>query len=382
MDSRTRQTIQRIHNSPWFASFALAGAGSSALGWLLEVSGASRTILETLVPYSAASLERYLNHTSQKQTVSHTTAKLMAQTAYRQAVLLKHDSDPVLGVSCTATIATDKPKRGEHRCHVGIWNAKGWHTYSLTLEKGRRNRENEELVVSRLILRALAEATGVQDSVELELSETEVIKESKDTYGDALEALLAKHVQTAIYLTDGTWAADPYHIGGILPGSFNPLHDGHRRLAKAASKMLGDPVVYELSVTNVDKPALSAEEIRQRVSQFTGHATVIVSDTRLFCDKAKLFPGSTLVIGTDTLSRLVDPHYYGDDQVRMLMSLSEIESSGCRFLVAGRLQDGRYRTLTDVSVPRRFSDMFKEIPESSFREDLTSSELRSAKGAS
>lgn len=382
MDSRTRQTIQLIHNSPWSASFALAGAGSSALGWLLEVSGASRTILETLVPYSTASLERYLDNASQKQAVSHATAKLMAQAAYRQSVNLKHDSSPVLGVSCTATIATDKLKRGEHRCHVGIWSAMGWHTYSLTLEKGRRNRETEELVVSRLILRALAQATSVPDSVELELLENEVIEESKHTYRDALEALLDKHVQTAIYLADGTWAADHYHIGGILPGSFNPLHDGHRMLAKAASNMLGDPVVYELSVTNVDKPALSAEAIRQRVSQFTGHGTVIVSDTRLFSDKAKLFPGSTLVIGTDTLSRLVDPHYYEDDKVRMLMSLSEIESSGCRFLVAGRLQDGRYRTLTDVSVPHRFSDMFKEVPESSFREDLSSSELRSTRGAS
>ena len=345
---------------------------------MLSVPGASRTVLEALVPYSAGSLERHLGRIPPKQTVSAATARLMAQAAYRRSVRLRRGPSPVLGVSCTATIATDRPKRGEHRCHVGIWSAEGSTTYSLTLEKGLRDREGEELVVSRLILRSLAEAAGVHDSVYLELSADEGVEESRVSYRDPLEALLAGHIETAAYLVDGAWAADPHHSGGILPGSFNPLHDGHRRLAKAASEMLGAPVVYELSVTNVDKPPLPAELIRDRVSQFAGHGTVIVTDARLFSDKAKLFPGSTLIIGTDTLSRLVDARYYGDDEVGMLLALSEIESSGCGFLVAGRLQGGRYRALADVPVPRRFSEMFREVPESSFREDLSSSELRTA----
>ena len=86
---------------------------------------------------------------------------------------------------------------------------------------------------------------------------------------------------------------------------------------------------------------------------------------------------STFVIGADTADRLVAPRYYGDDEVRMHMALEEIANSGGSFLVAVRVDAGRrVRALNDIPVPRRYADLFTEIPEHRFRVDTSSSEIR------
>jgi hypothetical protein len=61
----------------------------------------------------------------------------------------------------------------------------------------------------------------------------------------------------------------------------------------------------------------------------------------------------------------------------MHVALEEIANSGCRFLVAVRIDAaGRVHTLKDIPVPRRYADLFTEIPEQRFRFDTSSSEIR------
>ena len=61
----------------------------------------------------------------------------------------------------------------------------------------------------------------------------------------------------------------------------------------------------------------------------------------------------------------------------MHVALEEIANSGGSFLVAVRLDaTGRLRALSDISVPRRYVDLFTEIPEHLFRVDTSSSEIR------
>ena len=64
-------------------------------------------------------------------------------------------------VSCTATLATDRLKKGAHRAHIGISTAAGTRVYSCTLTKGARDRQGEERVVSDLLLTVLAQACGL-----------------------------------------------------------------------------------------------------------------------------------------------------------------------------------------------------------------------------
>ena len=378
MDDETQMLIERLHASPTSAVVAAAGAGAQAITWLLSVPGASRTVLEALVPYAPKALVEYLEY-EPEQTVSVEVAKDMAHAAYTRAVALRQGAAPVVGIASTAAIATDRTRRGKDRCHVAAWSRYGVSTYSLEFLRGLRERRGEDTIVSRLILRALAEASDVEFCLPLELDGTERVITDVTRYEDPVTALLAEHVDSAtIIYPDGMAVSDAPIRGGVLAGSFNPLHDGHKRLAAVASQSLDADVTFELSITNVDKPPLEEPEIRRRVAQFAGFGPVVITRAVVFYRKAQLFPGCTFIIGWDTAVRLVDPHYYDGDEYQMMAALDGIRTLDCRFLVAGRSEGGVFRTLDDAGIPERLKDMFTPIPESAFRYDLSSTELRTA----
>ena len=166
--------------------------------------------------------------------------------------------------------------------------------------------------------------------------------------------------------------------GGVLAGSFDPLHDGHRALARSAGDILESEVVFELSVFNVDKPPLARAEVDRRVAQFAGIGTLVLTRAPAFRDKARLFPGCTFVVGWDTAVRLAEPRYYDGDEAAMARALAVIRRLGCRFLVAGRVHDGVFRSPTEIRVPEGLEDLVSPIPEAAFRHDLSSTELRLA----
>ena len=377
MQGDVRKLVRELHASPQKAVVAVAGAGARALSWLLGVPGASRTVLEAVAPYSSAALSDFIG-AAPAQFVSPRTARDMAAAAYRRAVRLRDGRAPVVGVGCTATIATDRPKRGQHRCHVTAWHAAGYATYSLQFVKGLRDRAGEDEAVSRLLLRALADACGLRSCLPLELHEDERVFMDGAVYDDPLDAALHGHVSTVVVHPDGSLVADEVPRGGFLSGSFNPLHEGHQRLACVASGLLGCDVTFEVSITNVDKPPLEETELRRRTTQFAGRWPVVVTRAPVFVEKGRLFPGCTFVIGWDTAVRLVDPLYYGGEEVDMLAALLELRRLSCRFLVAGRVDGGVFRTLDHVDIPRGVKDMFAQIPESAFRSDLSSTQLRVA----
>ncbi len=370
-----RPQIQRIHDTPHKAVVAVSGAGTQAVAWLLGVSGASRTILEVVVPYGRLSMAGFLGF-EPKQSASAETARQLAHAAYRKAKTQLEDDSPALGLACAATIATDRPKRGEHRAFVATWSDEATLTYSLHLHKGLRDRAGEEDVVSRLIVSALASASDLDMDIKLGLTGGDFLTVARDERPEPLTQLLSGEARWLV-----AQPGDPLIVEGpvpnaLLPGSFNPVHQGHRGLAKAAAGLLGEQPAYELSVTNVDKPPLERDEIFRRLAQFEMGETVVLTTAETFYKKAGLFPGRTFVIGWDTAVRLLAPRYYGDNETPMLKALADMWAGGARFLVAGRRDQGTYKTLADVSIPQGFALIFDEMPEDIFREDVSSSELR------
>lgn len=198
--------------------------------------------------------------------------------------------------------------------------------------------------------------------------------------GDAIDAVLeAGGPRWVLVQVDGRIEVEGAVEAGtpVLSGSFNPLHHGHEQLAASAGRLVGGEVVYELAVVNVDKPPLSAEEVRGRLGQFVGVGRVVLTRAPRFVEKARLFPGSSFVIGWDTAVRLVHARYYGDSEVEMVAALEEMRAAGVRFVVGGRSHEGAFQTLEDAGVPSAFASMFEGIPESVFRADVSSTELRS-----
>ena len=163
----------------------------------------------------------------------------------------------------------------------------------------------------------------------------------------------------------------------VFPGSFNPLHHGHTLLAERTAERLGQPVAFELSIVNVDKPNLTPDEVLRRLEQFRGRGPVFVTRAPRIEEKAALFPGCIFVVGADTAARIVHPRYYGDDPAELTGALERIRGLGCRFLVAGRADDcGRFVEVTDVAIPEVYRDLFLGFTEQQFRVDVSSTHLR------
>ena len=379
-DAAWPQLISALHASGRKAALAITGGGSGAVGELLRVPGGSRLLIEAQIPYDALALATFLGF-APAQACSSDTAIAMAQSARARAARLMPAGADLVGLGATAALVSDRPRKGEHRFHIASANAAQIAHCTCVLAKGRRDRAAEEDLVSRAIVLWLARACGVAaPSPQSLVDADEHYAESVAAAGaavDPIDRLLAGELDRVTARPDGQMLLSAPVPPVLLPGSFNPLHSGHVLLARVAEELRQQPVSFEISVTNVDKPPLAGETVRQRLTQFAGKSPVELTRAPTFLEKSRLFPGTTFVIGADTAERLVAPKYYGDDELRMHMALEEIAGSGCSFLVAVRIDaGGRVRALNDIPVPRRYADLFTEIPEHRFRVDTSSSEIR------
>mmetsp|Transcript_16216 Transcript_16216/g.21213 ORF Transcript_16216/g.21213 Transcript_16216/m.21213 type:complete len:157 (-) Transcript_16216:2352-2822(-) len=122
---------------------------------------------------------------------------------------------------------------------------------------------------------------------------------------------------------------------------------------------------------------MSDDSVRGRLEQFPKHgATVVLTRTPLYVDKARLLAPCDFVVGADTATRILDPKYYG--QVGVAATLDVIRNLDCGFIVAGRY-DTQAQAFVNVdnalaNAPISHRDMFSTL--SKFRYDISSTEIR------
>src|SRR6516162_11668712 len=385
-DAGWQQLISALHGSGRKAALAITGGGSGAVGELLRVPGGSRLLIEAQVPYDAMALATFLGF-APAQACSSDTAIAMAHTARARAAKLMPAGTDVVGLGATAALVSDRPRRGEHRFHIAFAGAAGPNSTgahcTCVLAKGRRDRAAEEDLVARAIVLWLARACGIAaPSPQSLIDANEHYAETVAAAVDTIDQLLAGEHDRVTVQPDGQMMLSAPQPFVLFPGSFNPMHEGHVLLARVAEELRQQPLAFEISVTNVDKPPLAGEAVRRRLAQLAWKSPVELTRAPTFLEKSRLFRSTTFVIGADTAERLVAPKYYGDDELRMHDALEEIANSGGSFLVAVRIDAvGRIRALKDIPVPRRYTDLFIEIPEHRFRVDTSSSDIRTRRSA-
>jgi nicotinic acid mononucleotide adenylyltransferase len=161
----------------------------------------------------------------------------------------------------------------------------------------------------------------------------------------------------------------------VFPGSFDPLHEGHRLMARIAEEIAERPLDWELSIRNVDKPVLDYLELRERTARFAGER-LWLTHSATFLEKLDVFPESTFVMGADTYVRLGDPRYYGDSAAAAEAAVATIAARARGLIVFGRVRDGVFVDASQLEVPAPLRDIAYFVSPREFRLDISSTELR------
>jgi nicotinic acid mononucleotide adenylyltransferase len=343
-----------------------AGAGLQQMLW--QVPGSSAYLSGCSFPYDQSETEELLGF-KPEHFVSQETAIDLASAAYMKAY--RFGGKKPVGIGITASVASEVLHKGDHRFNVCVITDDKVLTDYVILDKGigidQRVRDGVRVDMNAFML--MYEALGIGTK-------------SSEGSIDATDLARARFLRRPFFTANG------YRLEAILnsndwalmPGAFNPPHVGHLSMATEFEKDHSERVVFEVSTTPPHKDKLSVQDMLKRAKLLQGHNRIFTTDMPMYLDKAKAYPGMSILLGTDALVRMLDPKW-GIDPSDLISQFWKLHT---RLYVAARTIDNKLVHVYDILA--KSDEIFKEqhvIDEAYWvlkdlpgRWDISSTELR------
>ncbi len=390
------QAVEALKEKNVKVFLAATGAAPRAQGLLWDVPGASKFLVGSVFPYSTNEFDNFIGYRRKKSYCSQEAALELCMASYIRAhetLLAEKDyvSD-ALGVGITCTVATSREHKGEHRIFVATCNKYGFNTACIAiparggLADAPQRRADDGQVTDLIALNAILAS---QDIEQIRINYPAFKREELSGHINFFEEdasftlslreyvpQLARELffKRPVYTPYGTKEEFNQVLGNIilLPGTFNPLHEGHQHMANQIGDKTGKQVVYVTTADPMHKPALSVPDMLQRVAMVRQerwecdppHTIVFTEGDPLFIQKAAKFLGRPFVVGVDTVMNFLDPKW-GETIIPMLR---KFRTYGTSFYVFDREVNGKLVTLIDLikneTIPDGYSGIFHEAGKS------------------
>jgi hypothetical protein len=317
---------------PFF--LACAGGLEDLMSTITRQCGASKIYLGGVSCYHRRLTEEFCGRSlSEDGYSSDHSALALAVASFREAQYLLGDAGIRMnGIGITAVFKTDRVVRSGYRVWLARYGLEGFETFCLELDPDVSRTEQVDQALSWIFghiakpLVAMLKTKDLTDKLTAIFSDLVLQPFLLNTQGDFVPLALSEA---------------PLRNKIVFPGSFNPCHYGHLKIAQTIFNLTGRDVVYELTLSNADisKPPLGIRELAQRLISFYGHAEVVIGDLPFFADKSRCYQ-SDFVVGYDTWSRMVDPAYLSRTRGLEDACIDDLEQifkdNNSRFYVFGR----------------------------------------------
>jgi len=314
-----------------------AGAGLQQILW--EIPGCSWYLSGCSFPYDQDEQADILGFMPE-HFCSEEAAIDLASAAYMKAY--KFGKKAPIGVGVTATVASEKEHRGDHRVHICVITNDTVRTITRILDKGvgAEKRLEDGKLVDTLTLHFMME-TAAGNGI--------LFKDSKDASELARERFFLR----PFFAANGKRLKTmPSKHMALMPGAYNPPHEGHFGTAQNVMDEYGRTVVYEVTAEPPHKEALSVQLLLQRAKLLQGYDRLFTRKEPFYLDKARVFPGIPLVLGADAMVRMLDPKW-GVDLEAMFKEFKKLET---KLLIAGRTIGDKFVTVDDISKDLRLQN--------------------------